>query len=288
LFIGQGRFAEAEKYLSESLVHLEPAVNFTEWLFNFGLRSDAMVARGHYREGLADAEFISGRAYELNHPTAIAVGHMFVTVASFLGGDMPRTIREARAAYEGAERSGDWLQVYHGHGFVAWASSRMGDHVTAAQEMAQSNAVGELLGAHPFLGDWLAAAQVELALNAGEFDRALELAPRSVEFAQAVSGIFAEAWTRRAWAQAIVRAHSTSDREIDAQFAESVRLFESGDAQLEAAHTRVAWGKVLVHRDDSVNRLQAREHFEKAASQFEASGLTRELEQTRALLPAMT
>jgi hypothetical protein len=64
-----------------------------------------------------------------------------------------------------------------------------------------------------------------------------------------------------------------------------VRLFEAGDARLEAARTHVAWGRVAQARGDLE---AAHEHFTRAAAQFEASGLEHELNTTRALLAAAT
>ena len=56
---------------------------------------------------------------------------------------------------------------------------------------------------------------------------------------------------------------------------------ESGQNRVEAAHTRVAWGKVSRDRADP---RAAREHWELAATQWETSNLTHELERTRSLI----
>jgi hypothetical protein len=57
----------------------------------------------------------------------------------------------------------------------------------------------------------------------------------------------------------------------------SLQEFESGDCLVEAARTHVTWGKLCQMRGD---HAPAREQFEKAAAQFEASGLERELKET--------
>ena len=54
---------------------------------------------------------------------------------------------------------------------------------------------------------------------------------------------------------------------------------------LEAARTHVAWGQFLRDRGDLA---AAHEHLERAAAQFEASGLTEELERTRRALADLT
>ncbi len=75
-------------------------------------------------------------------------------------------------------------------------------------------------------------------------------------------------------------ANGPEDQEADAHFEKSLSLFKEGEAVIEAARTHLAWGQVLQARGDAE---LAREHFEKAAAQFEASGLTEELEQTERL-----
>ena len=63
--------------------------------------------------------------------------------------------------------------------------------------------------------------------------------------------------------------------------AASIKVLEAGHNRLEAARTHRVWG-LLCH--DRGNLAQAREHWEKAAVLFEASGLTRELGEVREFL----
>jgi hypothetical protein len=92
---------------------------------------------------------------------------------------------------------------------------------------------------------------------------------------------------RRAWGQALavlaqlVPAEGEGKEwdEAEAQLAESLRLFESGEARLEAARTHVAWGDACRERGDLT---AAQTHWEQAAAQWEASGLEDELARTRA------
>jgi hypothetical protein len=108
-----------------------------------------------------------------------------------------------------------------------------------------------------------------------------------VNQSRATDNIFAEGVARRVQGEAEARLQPPPPpREgAEAHLAESVRLFEAGDARLEIARTHVAWGKVAQARGDLE---AAREHFEQAAAQFEASGLEHELNTTRTLLAAAT
>ena len=58
-------------------------------------------------------------------------------------------------------------------------------------------------------------------------------------------------------------------------------MLESGQNRLEAARTHRVWGLLCYDRG---NLASAREHWQKAAALFEASGLTRELEEVSELL----
>ena len=69
--------------------------------------------------------------------------------------------------------------------------------------------------------------------------------------------------------------------EAEAQMAESLRLFELGEARLYAARTRMHWG--IICRDRG-NTDAAREHFEKAAAQWTASNIPWELERVNNLI----
>jgi len=131
-----------------------------------------------------------------------------------------------------------------------------------------------------FAGDWVAAICAETALNNGSIDEALRLAENAVAYARNVGGLFAEGITQRVWAQALA-AQNPNDAHIDEHLRTSLSLLEECEARPEIARTQFAWGKVCRTRGDEDG---AREHFQKAAAQFEASGLTRELEETRALL----
>jgi hypothetical protein len=72
--------------------------------------------------------------------------------------------------------------------------------------------------------------------------------------------------------------------EAEAQFAESLRLFEYAPCPAEAARTHVAWGTVCRDRGD----LDAAcEHWKEAVAQCQASGNMWELERVRALIATL-
>ncbi len=102
--------------------------------------------------------------------------------------------------------------------------------------------------------------------------------------AQATGSILSESLARRVWGLILAASTPAQWEEAEAQWAESLRLMELAPMRLEAALLHVLWG---VHCRDRGDLPAAREHWEQAAAQFETSGLSRELEHTRALMAAL-
>jgi ABC-type dipeptide/oligopeptide/nickel transport system ATPase component len=119
---------------------------------------------------------------------------------------------------------------------------------------------------------------------AGRVQEALELVERAVATAQEADNLVTEAYARQIWGQALTELEPPRWNQAEAQLAESVRLFESGQAGLWAARACTAWGTICRSRGDPV---AARKHWEKAAAQWKASGITRELETVGALIAAL-
>ena len=146
--------------------------------------------------------------------------------------------------------------------------------------MAQHAAIAQRLGGQLVWNDWFAAASAEIALNAGRPAEAIALAQSALTSARSVGGIFAEGLARRVWGLALVAGDSPRWDEATEHLAAALQAFELGEAFLEMARTHVKWGLVCRDRGDIA---AAREHFEQAAGQFEASGLAQELEHVRRL-----
>jgi tetratricopeptide (TPR) repeat protein len=198
------------------------------------------------------------------------------------------------------EQSGERLYVYIGYVYQSFAESRIGQFEAATASVAKAEVVAQELGQSLIHGDWLAVVNVEIALGTGRVQEAIALAERAAGIAQEMNDTFGEGLARGAWGQAIAalappaspegqwdgvkEAGGAQWDEAEAQLAESLRLLELGGSRLEAARTHVAWGAVCRDRGDSD---AAREHWERAAAQWETSGLTRELERTRVLIESL-
>ncbi len=177
---------------------------------------------------------------------------------------------------------GEWLIVYLGYGLRAWAESRLGKHEEGMQSMEHAQSAGQRLGEQLAFQDTFAVVTAELLLAADRAEEALAHAEAVVELANEVGGILSAGIAQRVWGQALARLARWE--EAERHLAESWQTLLSGEILLEAARTQVAWG--LLCRDHGVT-VSARGHLEQAATQFEASGLTRELETVQSYLAQM-
>jgi tetratricopeptide (TPR) repeat protein len=173
------------------------------------------------------------------------------------------------------------VYIYNGLGYRALAESRLGHHEAARAALAELKMVAKSLGGRLQGVDQFAAWEAEIAFNANRVEEALALAEQAVTIAQSLDSIGYQGWAQRVWGQALAALHPPRWDEAEVHLAESLRLIESGEAVIEAARTHVAWGLLCRARN---NLPAAGEHLEKAAAQFEASGLMGEAQHIRVLL----
>jgi transcriptional regulator with XRE-family HTH domain len=165
---------------------------------------------------------------------------------------------------------------YVGYGACGWAESRLGKHEEGMQSMERAQTISQRLGGQLMFQDTFTAVMAELLFSAGRVEEALACAEAAVKLANGVGGILSAGLAQRVWGQALMQfAHW---EEAEAHLAESCQTLLSGENLLEAARTQVAWGLLCRDRGDTAS---AQGHWEQAAAQFEASGLTRELDMVR-------
>jgi class 3 adenylate cyclase/tetratricopeptide (TPR) repeat protein len=282
----QGYFREAGTLLVHAAAALEQAANWTEWILAVDFLGITLAMRGHYTEGLAAGQRAVARALEANYSTGVAQSHLVLAVIYLAAGDTPSMLEASRAALGAAELSNDRLAAYVGHGFRAWAESRLGQHEAALESLARVDAFDQnRRGRGVYLGDWFSAIRAEVALNAGRPEEALALAQEAVSLAQSVEGLFAEGLAQRTWGQSLMALQPDRWDEAEAHMAASLTAFGEGECRVEVARTHLAWGQSCRDRQDSTAAL---EHFQKAGAHFDVSGLVRELELTRQLVASST
>ncbi len=131
------------------------------------------------------------------------------------------------------------------------------------------------------MADIFAAAEAEIFAVSGQHHQAIQLAESVVATAQTSGSIFAKGLAERAWAIALSHISPTHSDEIEAHLTTSLQCFETGENNMEAARTHVAWGKITQTQG---NKMAALAHFQKAAAQFESAETPSELAQVQTLI----
>jgi tetratricopeptide (TPR) repeat protein len=277
----QGKFADAEPHLRTATRMLDSNATNHEAVLARGMLGWVLAARGNYAAGIAEGERARTVAVQAGSLTGTALSGMALCLIALTGGDTARLMEMSQETLRVAEKAGDQLLIYIGYGYQAWAESRLGDPVAASASMAKSKQIAQQSGGRLTSADAFAVASAEIALNAGRSTEALALVEQTVKSAQSIGDNYAQGLAHRVWGEALARLDPPQYDQAQTHFADSLHLFEEGDARLEAARTRVAWGSMLRDRGDED---AARTQFERAAAQFEASQLFAEAHRTRGWL----
>jgi tetratricopeptide (TPR) repeat protein len=283
--VAQGYFADAVPYLVQAITLSEETSDRWEWFGALGGLGTSHAMGGQVEEGLAEVQRALVRMEASQNGFGITQTRAFLLMACLEQEDMTRLLVESERTVEVAAKSEMALHASFALGCKALAQSRLGQPQDALESMAAARAMGARVGGHLMGFDWLAAANAEIVDNTGKLEDAIRVAEQAVALAQSCDGIFAEGWAQRVWGQASAKVGGGRQKdEVDGHLARSLELFERGGAVIEAARTHVAWGKAMAQRG---NVDAAREHLEKAATQFQVSGLTSELEQTKQLIDSL-
>ncbi len=275
LLVKQGHLGHGEQWLTRASPALEKAEKWSDWATTHAHLGLALAGQGRYADGLAEVDRALERAREWNHLTGIAQCHLAEAAIYTLGGEAPRALEASRTALGVARLSGDAALHCFGYAYRAGAESALGQTESALASLLSAQAAfersdGQVLGA-----EIITAYRGQVALNAGRVEAAGRFAEQSVAVSRAAGNVIAEGLALRVWGQA-----ASSADEADAQMAESVAVLESGACYVEAAQTRLAWARLCRERGEGMN---ARDHAQRAAAQFEASGLINALAQAREL-----
>lgn len=277
----QGFFEQALPRFVETFAALEATGNWSDWLWNQGYLGFCLCTQGEVAVGLAAGERALAMAQEKQHPTAIAVSYIFLTMDHWQAGNLEAGLATGQACIETARQSGDWMPLHLAVGFRAWLFSRQGEHAAAQAAFEEYRALAQRLGGRPVYADWFAAAAAELAWAAGDSQEALTLAQRAVAFAQAINGLFAIGIAERIWGLALASLEPDNWEEAERHLAASVAALQAGNARLEVARTHLAWGRAARARQEDA---AARTHLLQALAQFRASGMQEEAAQAESLL----
>jgi tetratricopeptide (TPR) repeat protein len=278
----QGHMEKGRKLLSQGIPALEKLGSRAEWARALAMRSFAMTHMGDCLTSRIEAEKALKHSREINSLVAVWSAALMLCGAYGYGfWDVRRTLETVDAGMNAAEQTGDQIQIYMAHGVRAWNLAMFGRIEEADESMKKCQEVARKIGEQIMCADQFAARSAEIACGQGRYEEAVTLAERAVGIAQKMGGIWAEGHARRAWGKALAALTPPQWDEAEEQLAQSVQLMDSGQNLMGVAHTEIAWGELCRDRGDLD---AARNHWERATAFFESKGLTKRLEQVRALM----
>ena len=236
----------------QALPVLETAGAWREWCLSSGYLGSSMAACGDYHEGIAMAARAVDRAVELRGSYLMAMTRILLSAAYIMNEQMYEVRAFAQQAMDDGARSGEQVILYLGLGFRGWAEGRLGAYAAAAVSMARSRGRWRGTRSPMLLDDWFAAARADIALCAGDTERATTLAEEAVAMADRGGSRFSSGLAHRVWAQALAAADPPRWDAADEHLTTSLDLLESGDARLPAAHTRMVWARICRRRGSFV------------------------------------
>jgi class 3 adenylate cyclase/tetratricopeptide (TPR) repeat protein len=277
----QGHFGKAEELFRQAIMLLEQLNDWAEWIRAVSGHGMTLGATGSYEEGLAECQRAIARARQLNSLYGIAFSTLCLSWIYAVAGNLACARETTRQGIEAAEQSGDRILVYLCSLARAYAEICAGKFEAAAESMAKCQEVAEELGGQLLGADRVASYIAEIALGKGQIEQALSMAEQAAAIAEKMGGICGEGMARQVWGRSLAAMIPPRWDEAEAQMAESLRLFELGEARLFAARMRMHWG--IICRDRGKTDT-AREHFEKSAAQWTASNIPWELERVNKLI----
>ncbi len=277
----QGHFGKAEELFRQAITAFEQLGDWTEWIRAVSYHGVTLAATGSYPEGLAECQRAFARAIELNSLYGIANSALGLSRIYADAGNLAGARETTRQVMEAAEQTGDRILLRLCHAVRSYAELCAGQFEAAAESGEKAMAITQELGGHLVGVDITASTIAEIVLGKGQVEQALSLAEQAVAMAEKTGGIWAEGMARQVWGRSLAALSLPRWDEAEAQMAESLRLFELGEARLYAARTRMHWG--IICRDRGKTDA-AREHFEKAAAQWTASNISWELERVNNLI----
>ncbi len=233
--VAQGKFSQAELLLAQAAPLLEKSANWYEWVLAVGFLGFARAAQGNIDAGLKETGRAFSRARELGTPTGIGDSHIFTSFIHHQRGDYDAALAHANDALVAARQLDDQLLIFLAHNARGWAHSYLGNFEAAKQNFVRAQELAAQQGGQLFFADLFSAAYAELALRQGNITEAHTRAQHAIEMARSVGNVFSEGLARRVLAQTLARQDAAE------HFAQSIQLFEIGNAQLEIKRTRVIW-----------------------------------------------
>lgn len=281
----QGKFTEAIPYLTQAIRLLENFQYRWEWYDAVAAHGIALGMGGQLAAGLAESTRAIASTETAQNLFGVAQCRGLRLLLYQELGDLQTLLTECEETIAVARRTEMLFIESLALGIKALASSRLGKHKEAEKTIQASHNVGAQIGGRYLMSDWISAANAEIALNAGDSARAIQLAEQVSAVAGSTESQFVHGWAQRIWGSALAIGAAALWAQVQQHFASSLELFQTGGATLEEAQTHLAWGQAAQAHSEFGS---AREHFVKAAAVYRAAELPDALKRTQQLIESLT
>jgi tetratricopeptide (TPR) repeat protein len=259
----KGHASEAEPLLAQAIGPLERLGEPFEWFRAVGYHGASLIATGRYPEGIARLDAVLSHGKEIGQASLLSAAYLMRGSSFLLSGDWPLVIENLSAVIDLAGETGDKLHMSLAWSGIGWARSHLGS-VESGRACRQRGAdIARELGGQLMLADWYRAGDAEMALHAGDLDRAIELGEELAGRSATSDLLFSQGIAERVWGE--VLAQYGRHDEADAHLRASIAALERGGLILQAAWSRMRWAVRLRARGDEP---AAQGLFDEAEVQF--------------------
>jgi len=274
IFIGgalcvQGQVGKAQPFLSRAVALRERLDSDYERLRAVGYCGVNLTMQGQYREAIVLHDQMMHIAGKIAQPASFSLAHLLRALALLTASDYHAVLQHALLDLEHAEKSGDKFHAYVAHSLIGWAQGLLGKPQEAILHRAKAQVIGQGLGGRLIFADWFDAADIEIALAAGDPGRALALAEKLVPELRKGGYLVGLGRAEQAWGVAIERSDPARTAEADAHLVAGLEVMEQSQQVLAAARLRLEWARLCQLRGALE---QAEKLARQALSQFEAAG----------------
>jgi tetratricopeptide (TPR) repeat protein len=285
-FIGQalitaGQFGKALPLLQQAAAPLERTGSWPEWVRVMIFWGLALTAGGDYVEGKRLIDQGYAKAVETKNLNAIGTCELIFALMYITVHDAQALIKRSLMVLENAQKTGDKLHLFWGHGFAGFGYCWAGDLDKASEMLETVQTIGATIGPRIVVSDWFAVLAAEIALRKGKADEALAAAEKAVEVTKEMGSIYTEGMSHRIWGQSLLLYNPPRLDEAEAQILTGHSLVEAGRGLVEAARCQVVLGRIYSQRNEP---QKAREYLEKALMQLETTGLQDESSEVKGML----
>lgn len=246
-----------------------------ERLRTMGHYAGCLVMTGRYREGLALHDQLVARAVESKQPAGLVIVNIHRSSSLLVSSDYKALRENAQRALEYARNTRDHILIHLALSMLGWAHSSLGNPREALSYRREAQALEQEHGGRLLASDWFAALEAELALQAGDAERAVDLAQRLTPRFRQEQLPLALGCAEQAWGLALGRLAPSRPEQADEHLAAGLAVLESAQQVLLAAQLQLKWAQLCRHRG-SVE--QAAALHARAVAQFEAAGCAHVIE----------